>query len=489
MLDVSFHSEYSKVKSSWSLLELNQACERNLKSGSGIWLKGCLNDRVSVPTVICTSDETFILRRGKNSNITYLGLEKRKDVTNSVLKDKETNNLVCIEKENECDALNDENKNANENVFLLGEVNSVIFLIKTPGIISQIEKIMEKHRRDTRNENSDIGFIELFNNSQTSMKELYEYLFDFDSMMFCDVAGKWYSIDCDILLNLLSSILQRGMSESVSFSEITLGIVRDLLCKSLTELENTVSEHCVYYYSLKHALSFDLTLLQLVKHFIVASKINGLFNMFFPEFNFENYINVIKEDNIREVMNGRSDLSNMKIMLSHKRIQRAIAICILNKNPTLKVKDYVNKFQEMCSDYIPLEMYEMEFEENKNNIETTGSDGNTDLYFGFPCMEDHPDNIGVRFDIISGNAYYNEEDDTIRYLPNSKLPTDPRSRLAILFNMKKYWHISEISSFISPILPSTANIEEFCLKNCYFCEKNILGKNLDLFYNKNLPLH
>ncbi|KAH7647842.1 hypothetical protein FG379_000468 [Cryptosporidium bovis] len=504
MLDVSFHSEYSKVKSSWSLLELNQSCEKKLKSGNNIWIKGCTNDCISVPVVICTDDETFVLRRGKSSNITYLGLERKNDAKDSILGDIKTDDLVCTEKENESNSLNVENKNLNNDVFLIGEVNSIIFLIKTPGVISQIEHIMDIHRNETKNKNSDIRFAELFDNSQTSAKELYEYLFDYDSLMFCDVAGRWYSIGYDILLHLLSSVLQKGMSENISFSEMTLGLVKDLLSTALAELEeNTISEYYVYYYTLKHALSFDFTLLQLVKHFIVVPRKNKLFNMIFPEFNFESYINMIKEDNIEGIMNGKSDLSDMRITLSHKRIQKIIAINILIKNPILKVKDYVHKFQEMSSDYIPLEIYEMEFEKKntkdsiKSNTDTFGSNAaqnidssdNTDFYFGFPCMENHPDNTGVRFDVISGNAYYNEEDDTIRYLPNSKLPTDPRSRLATLFKLKKYWHISEISSFVSPVLPSTIKIEEFCISNCYFCEKNLLGKNLDLFYNKNLPLY
>ncbi|CUV07934.1 unnamed protein product [Cryptosporidium hominis] len=480
-MEVDFHTLYSKAASGWSLLQLDPNCEESLRNGKQLWLKGLKNngENCNVPTVICTEDETFYLRREKSSNVTYLAIESE--------------NGELIEMQNDENSSNNESYNVNK-LSVVGSLNSIVVMIKIPAIMNLFEDYTASHRNLTNNSHSEMTFKKLFSTSQISLMELYNFLFDYSSMMYCDIEGNWYSINNEILLFLLSSLLQKGMSMNKSFRYMNIKDVKYLLRESFSELGSLgeSSENSINYNVLKHALSFDLTLIQLIKHIIVVPADNNLGNLVFDEFVEENIKNLLSSPRIQDHASLRN-IDGMRVNFSYKRIQGILATSILKKHQVLKARDYIEEFQNILSNYIPLELSELEFEYNDTNaISDLDGEKNikveTDFYYGFPLIENHPDNTGIRFDIIAGQAYYNHEDDAIIYLPSSSLPIDPRNRLSILFRKKKHWHISELNAYISPVLQPSIKLEAFCLKNCYVCEQNIFNKNYRLFYNKNLPL-
>ncbi|KAF7456748.1 Sister chromatid cohesion protein Dcc1 [Cryptosporidium felis] len=485
-MDVSFHSLYSKTADSWSLLQLNSECEEALRSGRELWLKGSSGRGFNweTPTVICTGSETFRLKREKSSNLTYLAFDSAGN---------------GIEKGNENSSL--PNENISGGLSVIGSLNSIITMARIPAILSRLEDFMAKKRGQTLNSESDITFKRLFEVSCVSYMELYNYLFDYESKLYCDSEGRWYSINIEILQFLLTCILQRGMSAGISFKNLRIKEVKSLLREALAELEEeSFSDNCIFYNTLKHALSFDLALIQLVKHLVAIPVNNHLGNLILNDFSNEKVARLLVSPRIQDI-EPLKNLELSRVELSYKRIQAILALSIIEKNQVMRVKDYVEEFQNSLSDFIPLEISELEFEmkDSSPNLdpvhkstdvqtEKVRADKPIDLYSGFPLLENHPDNSGIRFDILSGNAYHNFEDDTITYLPSSTLPTDPRKRLSAMFSKKKFWHISELSAYISPVLQQNVKLEAFCLKNCYICERLILNKNLKLFYNKNLPL-
>ncbi|KAJ1615174.1 hypothetical protein OIY81_213 [Cryptosporidium canis] len=478
-MEIDFHPLYSRTAGSWSLLQLEPGCEESLRSGGQLWLKGTKDreDMQEVPTVVCTESETFHIRREKSSNMSYLALKSEPSEDG---------------KQSDENASRDENGGLGR-LSVIGVSNSVMVMTKTPPVMSNLEDYMASHRGLTNNSNSEMTFKKLFSMSQISLLELYSYLFDYSSMVYCDVEGCWYSINNDVLLFLLSSILQRGMSLNISFRDLRIRDVKSLLREHLSELEagGASSTNTVCYNTLKHALSFDLALVQLVKHLVNVPTSNDLAGVILVDFDKSNVRRLLDSPRIQDCV-GLRNIDDVKVDLSYKRIQGILALSILRKHQVLKVGEYVEELQSAISDYIPLELSELEFQsagpgaDSDPDCECTATP--TDLYFGFPLMENHPDNIGVRFDIIAGHAYYNQDDDTIIYLPSSTLPVDPRSRLSSLFSKKKYWHISELDAYISPVLQQNIKLGAFCLKNCYVCERRIFDQNFKLFYNKNLPI-
>lgn len=466
-------------------MQLEPGCEESLRNGKQLWLKGARSggEDSEVPTVVCTESETFHLRREKSSNMSYLALESE-----------------CGVLDLDGGGQGDENLSRNEacwsrKLSVVGMLNSIMVMAKTPPVMSSFEDYMSRHRNSTNNSHSEATFKKLFDISQISLLELYDYLFDYSSMMYCDVEGSWYSINNDVLLFLLGSILQKGMSINISFGSLTVRDVRRLLSESLSELEATgeTSASSICYNALKHALSFDLALIQLIKHLVnIPPAGNDLGSLVLQDFDRGNVERLLSSPRIQDNAALRS-IEDVNVDLSYKRIQRILALSILKKHQVLKVRDYIEEFQNALSDYIPMELSELEFQSNASSttIPDLGNEykqQSTDLYFGFPLIENHPDNIGVRLDIIAGQAYYNHDDDTIIYLPSSTLPVDPRNRLSALFHRKKYWHISELEAYISPVLQPNINLGAFCLKNCHVCEQTLFNQNLKLFYNKNLPL-
>ncbi|OII73813.1 uncharacterized protein cubi_03610 [Cryptosporidium ubiquitum] len=480
-MEVNFHSLYSKAANSWSLLQLDSSCVEDIKNGKQLWLKGPNRNGEScrIPAIICTERETFYLKREKSSNMSYLAIESE--------------SIELAEKQGDENSSNNKNCNSSQ-ISVIGNLNSFITMIKTPALMGSFEDYMANHRNATNNSSSEITFEKLFNISQMSLMELYKYLFDYNSMMYCDIEGNWYSINNDILLFLLSSILQKGMSINKSFKSMNIKDVKYLLKESLSDLEavGKSSESCINYNVLKHALSFDLTLIQLIKHIMNIPANNNIGNLVFSDFDNENITKFLSSPRIQDNVSLKM-IEDIKIDLSYKRIQEILALSILKRHQVLKAKDYIEEFQNILLNYVPLELSELEFESNDTNTMSdldieTNKEMSTNFYFGFPLIENHPDNIGVRFDIIAGQAYYNYEDDKIIYLPSSTLPIDPRNRLSTMFRKKKYWHISELNAYISPVLQPGIKLEAFCLKNCYLCEQKIFNQNYRLFYNKNLPL-
>ncbi|KAH8583368.1 uncharacterized protein ELE39_000136 [Cryptosporidium sp. chipmunk genotype I] len=480
-MEVNFHTLYSKAASSWSLLQLDSNCEESLRNGKQLWLKGVNNNgrNCNIPTVICTENETFHLRREKSSNVSYLAIESENNESSEMQNDENSS----------------QNKSCNANkLSVVGSSNSIIVMTKIPPVMSCFEDYIASHRNLTNNSNSEITFKKLFNISQISLIELFNFLFDYNSMMYCDTEGNWYSINNEMLLFLLSSVLQKRMSMNKSFKNMNIKDVKYLLKESLLELEalGESSENNINYNVLKHALNFDLTLVQLIKHIITIPVNNNLGDLIFHDFDRKNVTKLLSSPRIQDHVSLRN-IEYMRINLSYKRIQGILALSILKKHQVLKARDYFEEFQNILSNYIPLELSELEFESNGTSAmsdldKENNNQISTDFYYGFPLIENHPDNIGVRFDIIAGQAYYNYEDDTIIYSPSSSLPIDPRNRLSAMFCKKKYWHVSELNAYISPVLQPNVKLEAFCLKNCYVCEQNIFNQNYKLFYNKNLPL-
>ncbi|KAL7068882.1 hypothetical protein ACR3K2_07170 [Cryptosporidium serpentis] len=476
-MSIQYHPQYSsQLKDGWFLIQLEKECEDFIEADNILWLKG--GTEKGSPTVLCTEDETFIMRRDKCSNISYIALQLTHDTL---------------------DNTNSENLNNTEDINIIGQTQSVIGLIKSPPLLSRIDKIFRECSNQENFYPNPKTLNEIFLRTQSSIKELINYLLKYDTMVFCDSKGLWYPIDNSVLMFFADSILIYGTAKKVKFSNLTLHECEILLTEQLNIQENLElknyktdekNENNRLYWYIRKILQYPLSILMVLKHFLLIPEDDNICA------NFLN-IKILNESIIlKQPLTDFMDLSgikDLKVNFSSKQIQRTLALHILKTNKILKIDEYIKQFENMIVSYIPMEINELEFHNLTLDTKVVGDSSiskpdTINLFYGFPNLEYHSSNPGIRFDILAGSAYYNDSNDSIIYCPHYTLPNHPRKRLAKLFQLKKFWHISEITPYLQPIIYTNFKVESFCLQHCSICEIMYNNVTLRYFYNRNLPI-